>query len=124
MRHPCILIVGAFANADGYLRELNVRRAEQAIQPLAVEGVTAICPHSMNRFLFGTLNETIWQSLMREFVYRADALLCVTRGDAQFGGTKTECDLAKELGKPVLFTMEQVRCWVREQGGSNDARNV
>lgn len=115
MRHPVVLIIGSYVAPSAWLRELNIRKAETLIFQLAIEGCTPLCPHTMNRFLFGTLDETTWRELILEFVYKADAILVTSKGELKKSeGTRIEHALALRLGKPVFFTMEEVRRFMRE----------
>jgi hypothetical protein len=124
-RYPVVLIIGAYVAPSSWLIELNIRRAEELIFGLAVEGCTPLCPHSMNRFLFGTLTEKIWRELLLEFVHRCDAILIVARGDLQGAkksrGTVEEHKLAVELNKPILHSMHEVRKFVVKWRESHEA---
>lgn len=121
MKHPVVMIVGAYDAPNAWLREMNIRQAESAIYPLAVEGITAICPHSMNRFLHGTLSETLWRELILELVHRVDALLCSGKKGVRSEGTMAEIKLAETLSKPVFYSVAAIAAWAalewrREQG--------
>ena len=111
MRHPVVMIVGPYDAPNSWLRELNVRRAESVIYPLAVEGITAICPHNMNRFLYGTLSEQLWRELILELVHRVAALLCSGKKGVRSEGTKAEIELAADLGIPVFYSVAAVAAW-------------
>lgn len=96
-----VFVAGPFTGANAWEIEQNVRRAEELALEIWKRGGVAICPHTMNRFFFGTASEGVYREGCLEIVRRADGIALVD-GWERSGGTAGEIAEANVLGKPVF----------------------
>jgi hypothetical protein len=99
------LSTGCFDAGNGgvfnaYRWERNVRRAEQLMIDLTLEGFAVICVHTGARHCFGYIPEHTALEADFELVRRSDAVALV-EGWNLSSGTLKEIALAEQLGKPI-----------------------
>jgi nucleoside 2-deoxyribosyltransferase len=109
-----LYIAGPIRAANGWLREQNIRRAEEAAFKLIKMGFAVHCPHALARFLGEALKEPdAWLPGDFEVIERADALVLTLHWDTS-EGTMAEYTYALDKGKPVFNwprQEEQLEWW-------------
>ena len=106
-----IYIAGPYRAATPYLVEQNIRSAEAMMLAVAELGLTALCPHTMTRFLDGTGTDEYWLAATLELLRRCDAvLLCY--GWERSAGTLGELAEARAMGLPVYETVFELAATV------------
>jgi hypothetical protein len=107
---PVVYVSGPITAVNQWLVERNVRIAEDAAAALLAHGVTAICVHSMGRFMGDMLSWEDWMRHDLAILALCSAVLVV--GDwEKSNGTKAEIEYAQSLGIPVFFTHREVIDW-------------
>ncbi len=86
---------------NSWIFEQNVRRAEELAIQLTLAGFAAICVHSMARYAFGHIPETLAMEADFEIIRRCDALVLV-EGWQVSKGTLAELQHARQLHMPVF----------------------
>jgi len=99
---PVIYIAGPYRATTAWLRELNVRAAEEAALLAAQHGCVPVCPHTMTRFFDGTLTDAYWLEATLEIMRRCDAVLFVAGWKGSKGSLAEKAE-AERLGMPVAF---------------------
>lgn len=104
-----VYVAGPMRADNAYLRELNIRRAEEVALSIWTAGAVAICPHSQGRFY--DESQCDWLAGDLEILSRCDAVYMVS-GWNQSEGACQERARALELGKPVLYSYETFFEWL------------
>ena len=109
-----VYIAGPYRADGAWEIEQNIRRAEEAGLHIAHLGVTPLIPHTMTRFMQGTLTDKYWLEATLELMRRADALYLLNGWEASSGsrGEKAE---AERLGLPVFYdsNVDDLIAWLR-----------
>ena len=106
-----IYVAGPFRGPNAWVIEENIRRAERLALEVWRLGAACICPHSNTRFFQGAAEDAVWMAGDLEFIRRSDALL-MTPDLQQSSGARAEEALARELGIPVFYALEEVARWL------------
>ena len=93
----------------------NIRRAESLALELWRLGLSVICPHKNTAFFGGTAPDTVWLDGALEVVRRCDAVVCTDDWQRSVGA-RGEVNLAKELGLPTFYSIDEVKNWLESQG--------
>lgn len=103
-----VYIAGPFSGPTAWAVEQNVRAAEEIARNVwrastSQEHATAaaLCPHTNNRFLFGSIPEDRALPGVMEFLRRSDAVVLVRNWERSKGAV-AEVALARELGLPIF----------------------
>ena len=96
-----IYLAGPFTASTAWKIEQNVRAAEEIALDLWKRGWTVFCPHLNSRLFFGEVNEKQIVNGYLNILKRCDLLLLMPFWEDS-KGTKTEADLADEIGIPVV----------------------
>lgn len=108
-------IAGPYRASTPWELERNVRVAEALALEVAERGggkVIPLCPHSMYRFFDRTLTDEFWIGGTLELLRRCD-LLVVTPNWRGSQGTLGEVMLAREMGIPIVFDVEELEATLR-----------
>lgn len=105
---PVVFVAGPFRGPNAWEIELNIRRAEELALEVWKLGAAAICPHSMNRFFFGTLDEEYYLRGDLELLRRSDAMIMVHDWERSTGA-RAERKAAIVDGTPVFYTIPDLK---------------
>lgn len=102
-----IYIAGPYRAATQWGVEQNIRTAEAAMLQVATMGLVPLCPHTMTRYMDGTLTDDYWLMATMEMMRRCDGvLLC---GDwEQSSGTLGECREAHFCEIPIYDSIAEL----------------
>lgn len=106
-----VYIAGPYRSGNSWELEANVRVAEAASFQVFSLGAVAICPHSISRYMMGTLNEEFWIEATMNMLSRCDAMI-VVQGWEESDGTLGEIDYAWGNNIPVFFNLEDFIDWM------------
>jgi len=102
-----VYIAGAFSGETQWDVELNIRRAESLILPIAMAGATPICVHSMYRNFSYTLTWDQWMVITRTSLVGCTEMV-IAPGAHGSKGTKNEIEVCGEIGIPVFDGLEKL----------------
>ena len=116
-----VFVAGPFSGANAWEIEQNVRRAEALALEIWQRGGVAICPHSMNRFFFGTASEEVYREGCLEIIRRVDGVALVD-GWERSSGTAGEVSEANVNGIPIFGPdqRELLFAWLRSDSEAID----
>lgn len=97
-------IAGAYTADNTWIREQNIRRAEEVALNLAMVGIAPNCPHTQSRFFFGCQTEEFWLEATMELMRRSDMVVLV-KGWEYSSGTLGEIKEANRLGIPIYMNV-------------------
>lgn len=98
-------IAGPYRSANGKTVLENIRAAEQLAIKWWRAGFAVICPHLNTAFFDGLCDDAVWLEGDLEFVRRSDVVVMASGWRASRGAV-IEHDLAKELGKKIVYEAE------------------
>jgi len=102
-----IYIAGPYRAATQWGVEQNIRTAEAAMLQVAAMGLVPLCPHTMTRYMDGTLTDDYWLMATMEMLRRCDGMLLC--GDWEHSsGTLGECREARERGIPIYDNLAEL----------------
>lgn len=107
-----VYVAGPIRAATGWLREQNIRRAEEQALQVWQAGAAALCPHSMSRFF--NEHDAPFETWIRgdlEMLRRCDAVLMVTGWRASQGAQMERAE-AERVGLPVFYSVESLVAWI------------
>lgn len=90
----------------------NIRRAEALAIKVWRSGGVCICPHLNTAFFGGRAPDNIWLKGDLEIVSRCDALIMIS-GWKKSTGAQYERKLALKLKKPVFYSIDKLRKWLK-----------
>jgi nucleoside 2-deoxyribosyltransferase len=113
-----VYVAGPYTAPNAWVREQNIRRAEEVGFLVAESGAMPLIPHANTRFFDGLQTPEFWYEGTLELLRRCDAVI-VVEGYEFSRGTKAEIAEADRLGLPVFLPHEygRLRAWV-EAGAS------
>ena len=106
-----VYIAGPYRADTAWDIEQNTRRAEDAALYVAHLGATPLCPHTMTRFMQGTLTDGYWLAATLELARRCDAILLVD-GWERSEGSQGEKHGMEEIGRPVFTDRAALVEWL------------
>lgn len=92
----------------------NIRNAEALSLKLWLLGLFVICPHKNTEYFGGAAPDELWLEGALEMVRRCDAVICTSDWEMS-EGARGEVALAKELGLPIFFSIEEVKQWLESR---------
>lgn len=101
MKPKVVYVAGPYEAKTAWLRELNVRQAEQVGIELAAHGIFPIIPHTISRFWYGEISGDEAMRMDFNAITVVDAVVLV-RGWEISRGTCAEILHAARLGKPIF----------------------
>lgn len=104
---PIAYVSGPITGPTAYHVEQNVRMAEAAYVALTRAGHTAICVHTMSRFMDGIATHAEWMRHDLEILRRCDALVLATQDYQHSRGTLEEIEFATAQGIPVYASVAE-----------------
>lgn len=114
-----VYVAGRFRGPSAWAIAENVRRAEAAGLNVAELGAMPLIPHANTALFHGLLTDRFWIEGTQELLRRADAVFVFNINDLDTSeGTRGEVDLAREIGKPVFFDLDDLDDWLRLQEGT------
>ena len=114
---PVVFVSAPFRGANSWEIEQSVRKAEELAFKVHELGGFAICIHSNCRYFCGTLNDEYWIDGCLEVLGRCNSLIH-TDDWQNSSGAKREHAHAEELGKPILYNIEEFKAWMISSGFS------
>lgn len=100
-RMPVAYIAGPFRAKNAWLREKNIREAEELALRVAECGVAPLCPHTNTRFFDGTLSDEFWLAATMELLRRSDVIVLTNRW-VESSGARAEYEWARDNGLVVF----------------------
>lgn len=98
-----IYIAGPFRAKNAWLREQQIRRAEEAGFRIAELGAVPIIPHSMYRNFDGTVTDEFWIEATADLLLVCDAILLIP-GWRYSSGSRGELAIAENNSIEVFAT--------------------
>lgn len=114
-RMKLIYVAGPYRAPSEWELVANIRRAEDIAIELWQIGLAVICPHKNTAFFGGATDDEVWLAGDREMIRRSDAVYAMERWE-QSSGSRTEIELARQLGIPIFGTLEEVKTWLQYLG--------
>ncbi len=113
MRIPLCYVAGPYRAPSAWIVELNIREAEKVAYQVAVEGAYPVTPHTNTRGYFECINQTaeFWLEATLELMRRCDIVLMMDTWERS-SGARGEHAEAHRLGKPVLYSLHELRVWL------------
>ncbi len=111
-RRKVVYVAGRFRGLTGWAIRQNVYAAELAGLTVAEAGAMPLIPHKNTENFHGLLSDDFWLAGTQELVRRSDAVYVFDLRWRESRGTLMEITLARELGLPVFFNIDDVRDWV------------
>lgn len=109
-----IYIGGPFRGPDAWAIECNIRRAESLSLEVWRLGAAALCPHTNTRFFQNAAPDDVWLKGDLAMLAKCDAILLTPDWSRSMGAT-AERDFARARGIPVLYTLTELRAWLKAQ---------
>ena len=97
-----VFISGAFRGENSWVIHQHVIEAEKATAKLLGEGFAVICPHTMTQNMQGLYPDRVYLDTCLELVRRSDVIYML-KGWGNSEGALEELNLARELGKDVIY---------------------
>lgn len=107
-----IYVARPLTSPNGWVREQNIRRAEEAAVELISRGYAVICVHSLDRFQAERFNYEVWMSMDIEILSRCDACFMVPSWENSKGAVR-ENNWCHENDYPVFYDMRELDRWAR-----------
>lgn len=95
-------IAGPYRAKNGRTVLENVRAAEQVAIRYWRKGYAVICPHKNTEFFDGLAPDEVWLLGDLEIVKRVDVVVAMANY-LESHGAVTEVELAKSLGKEIIY---------------------
>ncbi len=89
----------------------NIRKAELLALELWRLGLSVICPHKNTEMFGGAAPDDVWLKGALEMVRRCDAVVCTPDWE-ESEGARGEVALAKEIGLPIFFSIDEAKEWL------------
>jgi hypothetical protein len=102
-----IYIAGKFTGSNAWDIEQNIRHAEKESLFVWQLGHIGVCPHSMNRFFFGSFPEEFALEATLKIMKKCDAIYAIY-GYTQSKGAIAETIEAARIGMPILLSRQMV----------------
>jgi len=112
VRMLVVFIAGPFRGDSHWDIQTNVYRSRAAGLEVARMGCYPFMPHANTCYFYGTMPEEHWLKGCAEMVARCDLML-VLPGHESSSGTKGEIALAKNLGRPIFYSLSELWCWLK-----------
>lgn len=100
-----VFIAGPYKAPTIYQTMWNIMEARRIALKYWALGYAVICPHSNSGLFDGGIREEPWYAGDQEFVRRSDIVVAM-HGWRNSKGATAEIELAKELGKHIIFEKE------------------
>lgn len=110
-------IAGPYTAEDPWLMEQNIRRAEELGREVMLLGAWPVVPHSNTRGYFVkacTYEQAIAGTM--EMLRRCDVVLFTPDWQSS-RGARGEYEEALRIGKPIAYTLPDLRRWLDELAG-------
>lgn len=111
---PVVYIAGPFRAPNSWVREKNIREAEELAFRVAECGAMPLCPHTNTRFFDGTLSDEFWLAGILELLRRCDAIALTARW-MESSGARAEHEWARANGLAVFGSAhipDELKAWV------------
>ncbi|MGA2232273.1 MAG: DUF4406 domain-containing protein [Tepidisphaeraceae bacterium] len=108
-----IYIAGPYRGAGQWQIFQNIRRAEALALQVWQMGAACICPHKNTESFNGAAPDRVWLDGDLEIVRRCDAILCAPGWESS-SGSLGEIALARELGLPIFYSLEELAKWMKD----------
>lgn len=102
-----VYIAGPYRAKTAHAVEENIRRAEAMMLCVAGMMLAPLCPHTMTRYLDGTMNDQYWLDCTLALMRRCDAVL-LCPGWERSTGTLAEIAEARALNIPVYENLYEL----------------
>lgn len=106
-----VFVAGKYRDRTEWGVNQNIRKAESLSLDLWQLGLSVICPQKNTEFFGGAAPDEVWLKGALEMVRRSDAVVCVSNWEDS-EGARNEVALAKEIGIPVFFNLDEVKEWL------------
>jgi len=114
-----VFVSGPIAANNTWLRERNIRRAEEVALELLEYGYSVFCPHTMTRFFEGALPPKVFYRADLEVLRRCDAVLLVP-GWEDSNGSREELREANRRGIPAFTDLNVLKMTLPPCGGEEE----
>lgn len=110
---PLAYIAGPYRAKNAWLVEQNIRAAEAVAYAVAELGAYPVAPHCATRSYFECIDQSaeFWLEATLELMRRCDVVLMMDTWRAS-SGARGEHEEALRLGKPVLYSLHDLRAWL------------
>ena len=106
-----IYLAGPYRSPTEHGVQQNIEAASKVAMEVWKLGAVCICPHKNTAFFGGALPDETWFKGDYELLRRSDAILMMETWESS-GGAMHEKLFADDLGKPVLFSLAELECWL------------
>jgi len=106
-----IYIAGPYRAGNAWMVEKNIRAAEEISFQVYSHGAVAICPHTISRYMSGTLSEGFWIEATLNMLSRCDAMV-VVKGWEMSAGTLGEIEYAKKHNIAIFYDLKDFYDWL------------
>ena len=107
-----IYVAGPYKGSNAWEIEKNIRHAEAYAKSIWQLGAVGLCPHTNNRFFYGSFSEDTAFRGCVELLHRSDAIFMCPGWEGSTG-SKDERDEAMLLGIPVFYSLEGLAIWLK-----------
>lgn len=97
-----IFISGPYKGLNSWEQECNIRKAEIIALQINQFGAATICPHTANRFYFGTMDEINWMRICKELLSRCDGIVMLSKW-MHSEGANEELNFALNREIPIFY---------------------
>lgn len=108
-----VYVAGPYRADNSWELEANIRAAETISFQVFSLGAVAICPHTISRYMAGTLNDDFWLEATMNMLSRCDAMI-VAKGWEKSAGTLGEIGYAIENNISIFYNLKDFINWVAE----------
>lgn len=106
-----VYLAGPYRGETEYGVHQNIQRAEAVALEVWRLGAACLCPHKNTAYFGGFLPDEVWLEGARELLRRADAIFLMDNWEIS-AGAESERKLARDIGKPILFSLDELRTWL------------
>lgn len=105
-----VYLAGPFRDPDPAVMVARTRAAQRMAVAVAQCGCAPYVPHANLGYAYGLIDEAEAARFNDAILRRCDAVLLLP-GWGESVGARHELDLAKRLGMPVFFSLEELQAW-------------
>ena len=107
-----VYLAAPYRSPTEYGVHQNIQAAERVALEIWRLGAVCICPHKNTAYFGGALPDAVWLKGDFELIRRSDAVQMMD-GWTHSGGAIDEKLFADDIGKPVLFSLQELEDWLR-----------